>query len=123
MHPDRVTILASDDEEDVFYQVRNKRGEVAVYPASDFLHLRTISCDGFHGLTPLQLGAGPISLSAQGEQSAHHFFANGSRPSGVLSTDKMLKPGEASEMQQRFEEKYSGPANAHRVAVLEGGLK
>lgn len=51
------------------------------------------------------------------------FFANGARPSGVLTTDTELDADQAKDIRESFSKWHAGVDNAHRVAVLEHGLK
>lgn len=51
------------------------------------------------------------------------FFSNGARPSGVLTTDTELDPDQAKDIRESFSKWHAGVDNAHRVAVLEHGLK
>jgi HK97 family phage portal protein len=51
------------------------------------------------------------------------FFSNGARLGGVLQTDSTLNDEIIKRLRATFEERQAGLTNAHRVAVLEAGLK
>lgn len=51
------------------------------------------------------------------------FFARGGRPSGLLETDTELDKDQASDIRDSFSKWHAGVDNAHRVAVLEHGVK
>jgi HK97 family phage portal protein len=51
------------------------------------------------------------------------FFRNSAEPGGVVEVDRRLDDGEFEEFRTRWAEQHRGVNNAHRVAVLENGLK
>jgi HK97 family phage portal protein len=51
------------------------------------------------------------------------FFSNGARPSGVLLSDKPIGPAALDRLRSSFTAWHEGTDNAHRVALLEDGLK
>lgn len=51
------------------------------------------------------------------------FFSNGARVGGVLQTDGTLGPEQANRLRDSFAAYQQGAENAHRIAVLEQGLK
>jgi HK97 family phage portal protein len=51
------------------------------------------------------------------------FYKNQSAPRGVLETEGVLSDEGAKRLKTSWEEIHGGPHNAHRVAVLEQGLK
>jgi HK97 family phage portal protein len=51
------------------------------------------------------------------------FFANGARLGGVLQTDGVLNDEVVKRLRAAFEERHAGLDNAHRLAVLEQGLR
>lgn len=57
------------------------------------------------------------------QQYVGKFFANGAKPGGVLQTDSVLDPNVAKMMRDQFSSWHQGSANAHKVAMLQGGLK
>lgn len=51
------------------------------------------------------------------------FFANGARPNGVLQSDTALNEEAIGRLRQSWQESFGGSGNAHKIAVLEEGLK
>jgi HK97 family phage portal protein len=51
------------------------------------------------------------------------FFDNDATPGLMLSTEEELGADVVKRIQAQFEAKYKGARNAHRVAILEAGLK
>lgn len=122
LHPDSVTPKLREDWT-LVYQVNFPNGRVAVLDQDEIFHVRVFSMDGINGLDPISymresLGEG-IAGVAQGGSS----FRNGSRLSGVLSTDGTLKDDAYERIRKSWNETYSGAENAFKVAILEAGLK
>lgn len=65
-----------------------------------------------------------FGLALAVEQYAAAFFGNGARLSGLLSTDQArLDDVVARQLREQFSALNTGVANAHKVAVVTGGLK
>jgi len=52
-----------------------------------------------------------------------NFFYNSARPDGALETDKNLSDEQFKSLQEEWSSKHRGLSKAHKIAVLEGGLK
>jgi HK97 family phage portal protein len=92
-------------------------------PARDVLHLRQY-CPRhvLMGESPIKAAAmaAGINVSLAGSQAA--FFAQMSRPSGVLTTDTVLNKDQLESLRQAWYKQSSKVAQGH-VPVLSGGLK
>ena len=62
-----------------------------------------------------------IGLSIAAEEYGSSFFSNSGTPSGVLEHPGVLKKPE--KVRDAWNDAYGGSSNAHKVAVLEEGLK
>ncbi len=51
------------------------------------------------------------------------FFANGARPAGILHTDGKISDDTATRLRDYWATNYGGSRNAHKVPVLDSGLK
>lgn len=112
----------------VFYQLASDNlagipGPLPAVPASEIIH-DTTECL-FHplvGVPPLY-AAGLAAMQGNSIQSSSSkFFANGARPSGVLTAPGEISDETAERLKEYWEEKYTGE-NAGKVAVLGDGLK
>lgn len=125
LDPRRVTPLVSDSG-DVFYELKtdNLSGLAAdiTVPAREIIHDRMVCL--FHplvGVSPIYAcGLAAMQGSAIQNGSAN-FFANGSRPGGVLTAPAGIGDETAARIKAHWEENYTGK-NAGRVAVLGDGL-
>jgi len=122
LHPDRVKVEVTDAG-DIRYRVRRKDGSEYVLLDDEVFHLRGLSSDGILGLSVIALARESIGMTLAAEGYGGRFFNHGASPSGVLSTDQKLTPEAAERMAQDWQNKHAGVDNAHKVAVLEQGLK
>jgi HK97 family phage portal protein len=130
INSDRVAIWEAPSGE-LFYRVTpmglHERAELIdepyLIPAEDVLHIRGLSLNGLLGSAKIVLAKEAIGLTLGLEQQSARWMANGSRPSGVLTTEHKLTPEAAKRMGQDWQNLHSGYQNLGRAAVLEQGLK
>jgi HK97 family phage portal protein len=126
LDPTLVRALVAEDGS-VFYEIQpdNIAGvtETIVAPAREIIHDRWNTI--FHPL----VGGSPIyacGLAAtQGlriQESSTRFFANDSKPGGILTAPGKISNETAERLKAAWEQNYGG-ANTGRVAVLGDGLK
>lgn len=87
------------------------------------LHVRGLGYDGLVGYSPLTLHRETFGMAKAAEEFGARWFSNGSRPSGVLYTDQELSDDVRQRLKKAWDATTKGLSNAHRVAVLEQGLK
>lgn len=127
LHPDRVLPMVSDDGQ-VFYQLAqdNLSGIDPVgitVPASEIIHDR-FNCF-FHplvGLSPLFAAGLPAYMGMKALENSAKLFANGSRPSGILTVPEAISPENAATMKEQWETNYGGE-NYGKTAILGGDVK
>ncbi len=88
---------------------------------SDVWHVKGFGMDGFMGLSPLSVARQAMGLSVAAENYAGSFYANGGKPSGVLTIDKVLTKEQRDNVRERFGPMAEGGAN--KLWVLEAGAK
>ena len=89
----------------------------------DVFHIRGFGGHPLGGMSTLQFGRNTFSLARAIDRSAGTTFANGLRPSGVLTFENFLKPEQRELAETTLVEKFAGAMNAARPMVLEGGTK
>ncbi len=97
-------------------------GKERVQPGTSVLHIRGPLGDALSGVSTLTACRAMFDAAASADQAASAHFANGVRPSGVLSSDKPLSPDQMDQAQARIEEKYVGAMRAGRPLILNNGL-
>jgi HK97 family phage portal protein len=97
-------------------------GSSFVLSDPDVIHLMDLSLDGYCGLSQIQMARASVGLAQAAEQFGEKFFANDARSGGFLQHPGKLADKAVSNIQNSFEEQ-GGLDNAHRVKVLEEGMK
>lgn len=87
----------------------------------DVLHIPGLGFDGLVGYSPIAMAKNAVGMTQACEEYGASFFANGANPGGVLEHPGVLKdPGKVRESWNAV---YLGTNNAHKIAVLEEGMK
>jgi HK97 family phage portal protein len=97
-----------------------KENQVYLAP-SDVLHIPGLGFDGLVGYSPLAMAKNAVGLAIATEEFGAKFFANGAAPGGVLEHPGTIK--DPQKVKESWNAAYQGSQNAHRVAVLEEGMK
>ena len=97
-----------------------KKQKVILRP-SDVLHIPGLGFDGLVGYSPIAMATNAIGLAIATEEYGAKFFANGATPGGVLEHPGIIK--DPQKIRDSWNAAYQGSANAHKVVVLEEGMK
>jgi HK97 family phage portal protein len=97
-----------------------KGTEVHLRP-SDVLHIPGLGFNGMIGYSPIAMAKNAIGLAIATEEYGAKFFANGAAPSGVLEHPGTIK--DPLKVKESWNSVYQGSGNAHKIAVLEEGMK
>jgi len=97
-----------------------KESQVYLYP-SEVLHIPGLGFDGLIGYSPIAMAKNAVGLAMATEEYGAKFFANGAAPGGVLEHPGTIK--DPQKVKESWNTAYQGSSNAHRVAVLEEGMK
>jgi len=130
INPDRVALWEAPDGT-LFYRVTpfglhemaELRDMPYLIPFCDMFHLRGLSVNGLLGASRIALARDAIGLTIAQERQAAAWVGAGTRPSGVLSTDKSLTDTDVKRLKDRWKEINAGLQNAGKAAILEAGLK
>lgn len=79
--------------------------------------------DPYRGMGPVQSILTEIDASRYSAEWNRNFFLNSAEPGGILEVDKRLSDDEFDEHTTRWNEQHKGVRNAHRVALIENGIK
>ena len=88
---------------------------------SEVLHIPGLGFDGLIGYSPIAMAKNAVGLAIATEEYGAKFFANGAAPGGVLEHPGTIK--DPQKVKESWNAAYQGSQNAHRVAVLEEGMK
>lgn len=123
VRPDRMVPIPDVDDFLAGYMYIGPSGEEVALTVDQVILTKIPSpLDPYRGMGPVQ----SLMLTLEGAQAAEAydaaFFTNGAMPGGLLKTPNMLGDGDFNRISSRWREQHKGTENAHRVAILEGGL-
>ena len=118
--PDRMAVDRNESGE-LVYTYQSDKGQVKLR-RENILHIPGLGFDGLIGYSPIAMAKNAVGLALATEDYGATFFANGANPGGVLEHPGVIKPEQADRLRESWQSQFGG-ANAHKVAVLEEGLK
>jgi HK97 family phage portal protein len=127
LDPCRVTPLVAEDGS-VYYQIKadylsGMEEETVTMPANEIIHDRMVCL--WHpliGVPPIYACGISATMGNRIQANSTKFFANASRPSGILTAPGEISDETAARLKLAFETNFSGD-NIGRLAILGDGLK
>ena len=104
------------------YVVTMADGKQRRYSYADFFYLGGLSIDPGRPVVPWHQAREAIGLAMVMEQHGAKLFANGAKPSGVLTHPRTLGPEARKRLRESFDAVHSGGANSGRTLVLDEGI-
>lgn len=125
--PNRMEVDRASNGE-IFYTYRRDSGEknyndsvTVTLRRDEVLHIPGLGFDGLIGYSPVAMAKNAVGMALAVEEYGASFFANGANPGGVLEHPGVVK--DPQRVKESWNSAYQGSKNAHRVAVLEEGMK
>lgn len=126
--PDKMDVQR-DDRGNIYYIYSRNSDENPMFKeygdirlkAEDVLHIPGLGFDGLIGYSPIAMAKNAVGMTLACEEYGASFFANGANPGGVLEHPGVLK--DPSKVRESWNSVYRGVNNAHKIAVLEEGMK
>lgn len=126
--PDKMEVQR-DDKGNIYYVYSRNSDENPMFKeygniklkAEDVLHIPGLGFDGLVGYSPIAMAKNAVGMTLACEEYGASFFANGANPGGVLEHPGVLK--DPSKVRESWNSVYRGVSNAHKIAVLEEGMK
>jgi len=99
-------------------------GEQVPLDVTDVIHVRTPNpLDPYRGLSPVAAVLTEIASADYAAQWNANFFRDSAEPGGIIEVDQELDDDEFDRLTTRWDEQHRGVSRAHRVAILEAGMK
>ena len=114
-------MLVNRTDQGILYYQYEKDGQTYFLGNQDVLHIPGLGFDGLIGYSPVAMAKNAIGMAIATEEYGAKFFANGANPGGVLEHPGVVK--DPARIRESWNAVYQGSGNAHRVAVLEEGMK
>jgi len=122
--PDRMTPVPDREEFLSGYVYSSPTGEQVPLGVDDVIMLRRPNpLDPYRGWGPVQTILADLDATRASAEWNANFFRNSARPGGIIEADRRLDDTEFDEFNARWTEQHKGVGNAHRVAILESGMK
>ncbi|MBT9176892.1 MAG: hypothetical protein DDT20_01217 [Firmicutes bacterium] len=121
LRPDRMRVTR--DTQGLRYEYSLPDGQSVILRQQNVMHIRGLSGDGIIGYSPIRMAREAIGLALATEEYGARFFGQGSTPSGVLEYPGKLSEEAVKGLRRSWEDLHSGLSGAHRVAILQEGLK
>lgn len=126
--PDKMSVHR-DDSGKLYYKYQRQTEEnpnfkdkgTVLLKQEDILHVAGLGFDGLVGYSPIAMAKNAIGMTLATENYGASFFKNGANPGGVLEHPGILK--DPKRVRDSWNAVYNGVTNAHKVAVLEEGMK
>lgn len=126
--PDKMDVQR-DDRGNIYYVYSRNSDENPMFKeygdirlkAENVFHIPGLGFDGLIGYSPIAMAKNAVGMTLACEEYGASFFANGANPGGVLEHPGVLK--DPSKVRESWNSVYRGVNNAHKIAVLEEGMK
>lgn len=125
-----------DNYRNIWYQVTDPITKELFYiPQEDICDYKDATHDGINGITPLTYARDVVQSGLAAQTYNRAFYENGGQPSGILMYDQPLSDVEydangkptgrtiKDTLREEWEKNQGGPMNAHKIAILDYGLK
>ena len=119
LNPARTFMLVHPDTMEPVYRYSPLDGTEIDYSYSEIIHLRAPSLNGVQGESPVIRAKNAFGLSIVMEQHAARLFANGARPSGILSTKKTLTPDARTNLKNSIAANQAGRSSGQTLVLDE----
>jgi HK97 family phage portal protein len=124
VRPDRMEPIPSAENFLAGYVYHGPGGEDVPLAVDDVVFLRRPHPkDPYRGLGAVQSILGDLDATYLSTEYNRNFFLNSATPGGVIESENNISDEDFNQFQARWAETHKGVANAHRVAILEAGMK
>jgi HK97 family phage portal protein len=124
MHPEKLTPIFDEKNLISKYKYQLSNGQSKDIKADEIVFLKLPSvATPFRGAGVMSYIAQTLDLDNYTEEYLRLFFFNAAVPTGVLESDQELNSDIVKRIRSQFESRHKGVKNAHKLAILEKGLK
>lgn len=118
-----------------YYVTDPQTREVFTIPQEDICHYKGPSDDGIKGMSVLSYAASTVRAGLAAQDYNRAFYESGGQPSGILTVEgdfsdyvrdengNRTEKTQKDAIREEWEKVHSGAANAHKIAVLDYGMK
>lgn len=126
LRPDRTRVVP-DEKKGVVGYIYEYNGKKIALEARDVVHFKNWNPNSeWYGQSSLSAARSSAILDRLATKYNRQFFSAGARPDGILTPEDSevdIDPDERERIRAEWQKLHGGVENAHRIAVLTGGLK
>lgn len=123
LNPDMMVDVTQDSDWSLKYRVQFKNGDQKVFGSDRILHLKGMVSNGYMGVNPIQNIRESVGLGLAAEEFGARYFGSGTHPGMVVEHPGRLGEDAYNNLKNSLDDKYSGLGKAHRLMLLEEGMK
>jgi len=126
LRPDRIDATRTNGVLEYKYYPGSDDKKVSssfLIPNDCMLHIPGFGFDGIMGYSPISLAREAIGLGMATEQFGAQYFGSGTHPGMIIEHPNKISGPAHTNLKQSLMETYSGLGNAHRIMLLEEGMK
>lgn len=118
--PNRIRLVKHENK--MLYEMTID-GKPVYLDRRNILHIPGMGFDGFNGYSVITMARESIGLGMAAEEFGSRFFGQGAQPGMVVSHPGKLGDTGFKNLQHSLSEKYEGLGHAHRLMLLDEGMK
>jgi len=119
--PGIVTEVEQDKNYNLSYHCTFPDGQMKIIPRSEIIHSRGMISNGYMGINPIQYVREAVGFALAAEEFGSRYFGEGTHPGIIIEHPNKLKDPKA--LREALNDTYSGLGKAHRMMLLEEGMK
>lgn len=124
LDPTRINSIKDKDKFISGYEYAPEGASKMIFRPQEIIHFKRFNpTDMWRGLGTVSAAALAIDTDKYSIEWQRNFFGNAAMPSGILSTDQVMQQDQYDRVKFNWDTKFKGVPNAHKLAILEGGLK
>lgn len=124
LDPGRIQVVKSLTEYIGGYVYRAESGEEVPLKTEEVMHFKRFNpFNRYRGMGTVRAAALAIDIDTYSAEWNRNFFYNSAMPNATLETEGTLNKEQMDLIRSQWEARYQGRDNAHKIGILQGGLK
>ena len=124
LRPDRMDIFFGTPIDPIAYYQYNTDQKIEKFEPEEVLHLKFFDpLDDWRGMSPFKPGARSVDQNNASREWNVSLLQNGAKLGGALVTEEELSEDAYNRLKEQIDTEYSGPQNAGKPKLFEGGVK
>lgn len=119
--PQQVSITELGDN--LIFNCITNDGRSAQFKNDEIFHIRDLSINTYRALDKITNAKSTIGLSLAATQNAENYYKRGPRSGAFIQADGKLTDDAFARLSKQFNDAYAGNEAAHKIAILENGMK